>query len=189
MHAVAGGLDDGRVRVVALGAGDGKLEIQQPGGIDPGVAHVVAVADPGNPTSADIAAQFEPGLHVGEQLAGMQQVGQAVDDRHAGVSGEGFDALVTEGPDHHHIHHAGNDAGGILDRLAAAELAVARRQEHCMTAELGHAGLEGNPGTGRGFLEDHRHHPARQGVVQPSVLQGLLDRDGVIDQLAEFVGG
>ena len=66
---------------------------------------------------------------VGEQLAGMQQVGQAVDDRHGGEPRQLLDVGLREGADHDAVDVARQHARRVADRLAAAELDVAGGEE------------------------------------------------------------
>ena len=46
-----------------------------------------------------------PGLHIGQQLAGVELVGQCVNHRNAGVAGDLFDDIVAKGPHHDDIEH------------------------------------------------------------------------------------
>ncbi|MNZ19121.1 hypothetical protein D3C78_361450 [compost metagenome] len=131
---------------------------------------------------------LEEGLHVGQQLAGVQVVGQAVDYRHAGIGGELGEVAVGEGADHHRIDHPRHHLGAVGDRLAAAELGVARREEDRLAAELDHAGLEGNPGPGRGLLEDHAQYAVLQGFVEDSSITQVLQLAAAADQADQFVG-
>src|SRR5262249_17104164 len=88
--------------------------------------------------------------------------------------------------------------------LAASELRAVALQHDDLAAELAHAELEGNPGAGRGLLEDHRQrlagqrplraraallegqarleHPAQRGAIDPveieEVARGRAGRAG-----------
>ena len=64
--------------------------------------------------------------------------------------------VLLEGADHHDVAHARDHLRGVLDRLAAAELRVARVEEDRRAAELVHAGLERQARARRLLLEDHR---------------------------------
>jgi len=44
------------------------------------------------------------------------------------VRGEAFQAGLLEGADHHRVHHARDDAGGVLDGFGAAQLRIAGSQ-------------------------------------------------------------
>ena len=54
----------------------------------------------------------------------MLVVGERVDRRDAGELREIDDVLLGEGSDDRAVHHPAEDASGVLDRLAAAELDV-----------------------------------------------------------------
>ncbi|MNF67865.1 hypothetical protein D3C84_496930 [compost metagenome] len=131
---------------------------------------------------------LEEGLHVGQQLAGMEIVGQAVDHRHPRMCGEFGERAVGEGADHHRIEHARHDDGAIADRLATAELGIARRQEDGLAAELDHAGLEGETGTGGSLLEDHPQHTAFQGLVTHASVAQILQLGASTDQAVQLLG-
>ena len=75
----------------------------------------------------------------------MQQIGESVDDRDVGVLRQLLDVLVGEGADHDAVHVARQHARRVGDRLAAAELDVARREEERVPAELKGADLERDP--------------------------------------------
>src|SRR3712207_9113205 len=76
---------------------------------------------------------FRSGQHVGESLAGVKLVGEAVDHRDLGMLGELVDVTLGEGADHDRDQVAREHLGRVLDRLAPAELEV-RSEEH--TSEL-----------------------------------------------------
>ena len=108
------------------------------------------------------------GLEVRHDLAGVQQVGEAVDDRNGGVARQLLDLLVGEGADHDAVHVSGQHLGGVVHRLATAHLAVAIGKEERVPPELGHPHLEGHPGAGGALAEDHGQALAGQEEVAPS---------------------
>ncbi len=93
------------------------------------------------------------------------------------------------GTDHHHIEHARQHDGAVADRLATAQLGVARGQEDGLAAELDHAGLERHAGTGGGLLEDHAQHAVFQRLEQHASLAQVLQLDAAADHPEQFVGG
>ena len=82
-----------------------------------------------------------------------------------GVARELLDVLVGEGADHDAVHVARQDARRVGDRLAAAELDVARRQEERVAAQLVGADLERDAGAGGRLHEDHRQRLAGEGLL------------------------
>ncbi len=104
-----------------------------------------------SPTQATIlpgdgAAVLDEGEDVGQDLAGVEFVGQAVDDGHARVRGKALDLVLAEGADHHQVGHAADDAGAVLDRLGAAQLAVARGQVDHASRPAGTCPLQSSRG-------------------------------------------
>ena len=71
------------VGVVALGAREREVEAEAVRGVEPGVRHVVAVADPRDVLPLERAEVLAHGEEVGEHLAGVLQVGEAVDHGHS----------------------------------------------------------------------------------------------------------
>jgi hypothetical protein len=158
------------------------------GRLQPGVGHVVAVAHPGHRLALDGAAVLDVGEDVRQDLAGVELVGQAVDDRHARVRGEGVDLGLLVGADHHDVDHAADDLGAVFDRLGAAQLAVAGGQVHHRAAQLVHAGLEAHAGARAGLLEDHGQRAVDQRLVLFVGLELLLDDRHAIEEVGVFVG-
>jgi len=67
---------------------------------------VVAVADVSEPQSGEPALALADGLKVGQNLAGVLEVAQAVDDRAGCVAGEVHHNVMAEDASHDHIHVA-----------------------------------------------------------------------------------
>ena len=177
-----------RRRLEALRAAHHQLEIELLGGVDVAGAHVVAVAHPGHRFTGDAAPVLDVGLHVGEQLAGVELVGEGVDHRHPRVGGEGLHGVVVEGADHHRVHHPRQHPGGIFHRFAAPQLGVARRQEHAGAAELGHRHFERYPGAGGGLLENHAQSLAAQGFMELPGVQHGFQLHGALYQIPQLLG-
>ena len=100
----------------------------------------------------------------------MQQIGETIDDGNGTVAGQLFDVGMIEGPDHDAIEVARQHPRGVANRLAAAELDVARREEESVAAELEGPDLEGHPGAGRRLREDHPQGLAEQGFFPVAAL-------------------
>ena len=79
------------------------------------------------------------GLQVGEDLAGVELVGQRVDHRHPADRGHLLDAVLAEGAPHDRGALPVEHPGGVGDRLAAAELAAGGLDDQRVAAELGDA--------------------------------------------------
>ncbi len=59
------------------------VEIQNFCGLQPGIAHIVGVADPRHGLALYAAALLDISVDVREYLAGVIFIGQAIDDRYA----------------------------------------------------------------------------------------------------------
>ena len=110
------------------------------------------------------------GHQVGQHLAGVAEVGQAVDDGDGGEAGQLLHLLLGEGADHNAIAVAVQHPGGVLHRLAPADLALLSGQEQGVAAQLEHARLKGDAGAGGVLLEDHGQGLAMEIVVDDAVL-------------------
>jgi hypothetical protein len=153
-----GGGQEAGVGIIPLGARQPQREVEVGGGLDPGVGHVVAVADPRHGLPAHLPQVLPHGEEVGQHLAGVRQVGEPVDDGDVGVGGQQLHVGVREGADHDAVHVAREHARGVGDGLAAPQLHVARGEEVRGAAQLRGPHLEGHAGA-RGRL--HEQHGQR----------------------------
>lgn len=126
---------------------------------------------------------LDEGEDVGQHLARMVFVGQPVDDRHARVGGKALDDLLPEGADHDDVGHAGDDLRRVLDRLAAAQLRVARVEEDGVAAELVDAGFERQTRARGILLKDHGQRAVMQRVPRLVVLELGLEDPGAVQQV------
>ena len=62
------------------------------------------------------------GQEVGEDLGGMELVGEAVPDGDAGIGGQFFDPFLAVAAVFDAVEHAAEHAGGVLDGLLHADL-------------------------------------------------------------------
>ena len=108
-------------------------------------------------------------LQVGEDLTGVELVGERVDDRDGRRRGHGLDAGVPKGPPDDRVDVAGQHPRGVLDGLLAAKLHGAAVHDDRVSAELADADVEGEPGAGGVLLEDRGDGLARQRFVAERV--------------------
>jgi hypothetical protein len=121
------------------------------------VADVVAVADIREVEAGGGAEVLFEGHEVGQRLAGMLEVGERVDDRHARVGGHLGDGVVRVGAQHDHIHPALHVARHVGDGFALAQRRVGLIDEDGVAAHGVDAGLEAEARAQAGLLE-HQHH-------------------------------
>src|SRR4051812_24509337 len=164
-------------------------EVENTRGLQPGVAHVVGVTDPSDSFASDRPAVLDIGKDVGDDLTRMILVRQSIDHRNARMRREALYDALLEGADHDDVDHARQHFGDVLDRLAAAELRVARAQKDCCATELRHTRFEGHPRARRALLEDHAQGPATQRLIELAIAMIALEQAGPLEQIGEFRPG
>ena len=135
---------------------------------------------------AELALVLAHGQQVGEQLAGVEVVGEGVDDRDAGVRRHLVDARLRVGAPDDDRGLAAEHPGHVGDRLAHADAGQLAVDEHRVAAELGDAGGERRLGAQGGLVEDHRDR-ARAGERLRVVRRGL-ERGGQVQHPALLLG-
>ena len=126
------------------------------------------------------------GLQVGEDLAGVEGIGQRVDYRHGGGRRHLGDPVLAEGTPHDRGHLPAQYPGRVGDRLAAPELRGLRVNQQRMAAKLGNSYRERNSGAGRWLIEQNGHGAGPgEGPVPEAV---RLHRGGQVEHLG-LLGG
>ena len=177
---------DVRVGLVARRAGEREAEPEARRGGDPGVGHVVAIAEKGDAQAVQAAAAFDHGEAVTQHLTGVAQVGEAVDHRDLRVPGQRHKGLVGVGAGHDEVDPAIQVARDVVDRLALAEPDVAGRQVHGVAAELRHADLESHARAQARLLEDHRQALAGEQRRPLATLELPLQSGGQMQDFLEL---
>ena len=181
-------LDDGRIRAVVLRRRGDERHACLGRAIKVAVRHVVAVADIDHFEVAEVAAlMLLDCQQIRQDLARMQQVCQRIDDRDARPFRKLLHAVMAERADHDAVEVARQHARRILDRLAAAELQIAVREEQRLPAELVHARFKRNTRARRGLLENHAERLALEDVVLHARLLHGLELLGEREDLVELV--
>src|SRR3990172_8667581 len=152
-----------------------------------GGGDIVPVPDVGEPKALELPPALQDRQEVGDELARVLAVIEAVDHGDAGPLREFDHVLMPEGAEHDAVHIPGEDARGVRDGLAAAQLRVLGVEVHGVPAELGHADLEGDARPRRGLLKDHPQRPAAQGLVRLPRLQAALHRQGELEEPDEVL--
>ena len=151
--------------------GDVEREVEARRGVDPGRQHVVEVAGPGDLAAADRTHPLLESQDVGQHLAGMRLLGEAVDDRNGRVGRHFEHVVLAQNADDDRLDVARQHARGVGDGLAAAELHFRACQHDRLAAELAHGDIEGNARARGGPIEDHRERlaveRARAGAARP----------------------
>ena len=129
------------------------------------------------------------GHQVGQDLAGVGKVGEAVDDGDGGVFRQLLHLLLAVGADHDTVTVPGQDPGGVLNGLPPADLALLAREEEGVPPQLVHAHLEGHPGPGGVLLKDHGQGFSLEIVVDEAVLLVVLHLVGHVEDFGDVLPG
>lgn len=145
---------------------------------------VVAIADVSEFEARPPAEAFVDGLDVGENLAGVVEIAEGVDDGDAGPAGEFLDGVLGE--------DAGDDAVGPAVEVAGdigEGFAVADEADLCdgTAAELLDGEVKGEAGAEGGFFEQEAEVASGEGVGE--VGGAAFDLFGEGEEAGEFVDG
>ncbi len=188
-HRCRGRASAHRIQLVAGGRRYMEREAQHFSRLQPGIGHVVGVADPRHDLPGDRAAMLYVGEDIRQDLAGVEFIGQAVDDRYAGMCGEAFDAGLLEGADHHDVHHARNNARGVFDGFGASQLRIVGREIDDGSAQLIHPRFERHACARARLLENHRQRAVMQRHMRVIALELVLDQARALQHIVDFGGG
>ena len=182
--------DESRVRLVLLGGTGGEMEAHLGAAHHQAVAHVVAgVAEIDEVDALQFAEMLPDGEEVGEDLGGVELVGQAVPDRHPRIAGEVFYDLLAVATVLDAVEHPAQHAGGVGDGLLFADLAARWVEVGDLHAEVMGSDFEAAAGAGGGLLEDQRDVLAAQGVVADARFLLGLQVGCKVQQLLDLGGG
>ncbi|MNI62510.1 hypothetical protein D3C73_1178360 [compost metagenome] len=117
----------------------------------------------------------------------MRQIAQAVDYGNRSEAGQLLHLIMTEGTDHNAVEITGHHLCRVAYGLAASELDVIFAEKQRMTAQLVHPDLERYAGAGRRFFKNKSDRLALQRLVDLAVLLFLLQLNGQIKQIRDFL--
>ena len=175
--------------LVPLWAGQRDPHPEEAGPKDPGIGHVEArVPEKGDLAALERGDQVAVGASpplggrecVRVDLAGVQEVREPVDDRDSRGRGQPLHLGVVIGADDDPVDKAGEDARGVLDRLAPSQLEVVPVQVDGVAPQLVDPDLEGHAGAGARFRKEEgpglpgKH---RRGVPTPFPLEVAGERE------------
>ena len=126
---------------------------------------------------------------VGQDLGGVELVGQAVPDRHTGVVGEVFHDLLAVATVFDAVEHPAQHPGSVGDGLFLADLAARRVEVGDFHAQIVGCNFEAAAGAGGGLLKDEGDVLAAQSVVADTGLFLGLQVGGEVQQALDLVGG
>ena len=116
----------------------------------------------------------------------MRVLGEHVEDRQLVLGRKRLELGVGVRPHPDRGDVTTQDARGVAQRLAPAELRLARAQDHRMAAHLDDARLEAHARPGARLLEDERDRAALQDAARA---RRELQRGGAIEDRVQVVGG
>ena len=171
-----GGGHDRRIRLVAVGTGDADVQPGRGAAQQVGVRHVVGgVAQVGEGQPGQPLLVLAHRLQVGQDLAGVELVGQRVDDRDRADRRHLLDALLAVGPPHDRGDLAGEHARRVGDGLADPDAGQPSVDHDRVTTELGHPDRERQL-RAQGLLVEDQGHGLRAGQRAVQVGLGLHRR-------------
>ena len=112
------------VKCITCGRADIEVKAKHARGLNPGVTHIVGIADPSHGFACNVTARFNIRVNIRQNLAWMIFVGQTVDHRYARIGSKTLDDVLTECADHDDVDHARNHLRSVFDRLTATELRI-----------------------------------------------------------------
>mmetsp|Transcript_17396 Transcript_17396/g.46963 ORF Transcript_17396/g.46963 Transcript_17396/m.46963 type:complete len:385 (+) Transcript_17396:89-1243(+) len=186
-----------RARLVHLGhpllagaktfrAGAHKVDVGNHGELEPGLDDVVPVAHVDDALARDVTEHLLDGEGVGDDLAGVVEVGKAIDHGNLGVLGKLQEVCVAEEAGHDDVVVARQHAAHVLDSLARAQADLIPKAER-VAAEESHARLERHASATRGLCKYHGHRAAVKGAIgRGARLDKGLDLLGKIKDVAQL---
>ena len=182
---------EGRVRLVLLGGAGGEVQAHLGTAHHQAVAHVVAgVAEVDEVDALQLAEVLPDGEEVGQNLGGVELVGQAVPHGHPGVVGQVFHDLLAVAAVLDAVKHAAQHPGGVGDGLLLADLAARGVQVGHFHAQIVSGDLKAAAGAGGGLFKDQGDVLARQLVVVADAGLFLgLEVGGEVQQLLDLGRG
>jgi hypothetical protein len=109
------------------------------------MGHIIAVTNIGNTSPLQVAKVLLQRLQGGQNLAGMERIGERIDDRDSGCLGEFYDGFMGKRADSNGIVVARQDTPEVVERLTQAHHDARILKVTGMTTELVHTHFEGSP--------------------------------------------
>ena len=139
------------------------------------IAHVVTgVAHIDKLNAFQITEVFLDGQEVGQDLGGMELIGEAIPDRNAGILREIFHDILTETAVFNAVIHAAQNTGGIGNTFLFTDLASGGIQISAVHSQIIGGNLKRATGTGAGLFKDQGNvFPGTAGMRNACFLFGL----------------
>ena len=134
-----------------------------------------------------MAEVLADGQEVGEDLGGMELVGQAVPHRHAGIFGQRLDDFLAVAAVLDAVVHPAQHPRGVCDGFLFADLRAAGVQIGHAHAQIVGGHLEAAAGARAGLFKDQRDVFAAQRVVGHARLFACLQLRRKIQQRADLL--
>jgi hypothetical protein len=117
----------------------------------------------------------------------MEHIGERIDDRDRGGSGEFYDGPMSKGPHGNSIVVAREDTPKVIERLTPAHHDTGILKVAGMTTELVHTDLEGGPRTQGGFTEEEHERLAHEQGCGLAALLALFQIQRQGQYLPDFI--
>ena len=173
-----------------LGRASGEVQAHLGAGNHQGVAHVVpGIAHVGEVDALEVAQLLLDGQQVSQHLRGMELIGQAVPNGHAGVVSQGLDGVLCEAAVLDAIIHPAQNAGSVSNGFLLAHLGAAGIQVGHAAAEVHASHFKRAAGTGGGLLEQQNNVLAGQVAMGLTGALLALELSAQVQQITDLGGG
>ena len=132
---------------------------------------------------------FPHGKEIGQNLGGMEFVGEAVPHRNPGVLRQFLHNILPEAAVLDAVKHAAQHPGGVPHAFLDTYLRTGGAQVGDMGALVVGGHLEGAAGAGRGLFEDKGYVLAREAGFLGAFFLGALQIGRQIQQVLNFFRG
>lgn len=151
-------------------------------------ADIIGITDVGDLFADAGVDRFLNGHEIGEGLAGVCGVGEAVDDGEGIVACEFFHGSVGEGAGHDEVAVFGQYADKVFGAFASLPTYIATEVDGSAT-ELGHAGFEADAGSKARFFEEESEGTLSKPGGAEAFMEIGFDAMRQREDVVEFVGG
>jgi hypothetical protein len=151
--------------------------------------NVIPISKISNLQIIQLTAVFVDGEHISHNLTGMIVISETVYNRDRGVFSQLKDMLMLEQSSHNDIIVATQYPSDVANGLSLANADIIGPKIEGMSTQSKESCLEGYPGSGRWFREDHGQREVVERPVITSFFELGFDSPGQIENLPHLICG